>query len=346
MAALLAAPGAMTKLQYQPSGGALAERAAGAAFLQSRGIEAPEDTVLVTSGSQNALHGIMSTMFEPGDAVCTGAYVYPGLLSVARRYGVQTVAIESDGEGLIPGALKAACRSRRIKAVYVVPTNDNPTATTMQPARRRQLAEVAGEEDIEIIEDDAYGLLPAMPLPPIACSAPDRTWHIASLSKIVSPSLRVAYVRAPSARKAWRLAAELHETMIMAPPLNAALVTRWMHEGQLHRLIAEIREESIARQRLAREILRDADYGSHPEGYHLWLSLPAGTPSSILVDRLRPAGLSVVPSDIFAVAQKGPATALRVSIGGSISRERLARALRALDAILAHDASLPKAGII
>lgn len=343
---LLAAPNALTKLQYQPSGGALAERAAGAAFLKARGIDAPEDTVLVTSGGQSALHAIVATMFEPGDAVCTGAYVYPGFLAAARGHGIALVPVETDDEGLVPAALQAACRRRRIKAVYLVPTNDNPTASTMGAARRRELAEVAGREGLEIIEDDAYGLLPADPLEPIAAGAPDRTWHISSFSKIVSPSLRVAYVRAPSAPKAWRLAAELHGTAIMAPPLNAALVTRWVADEQLPRLIAEMREESIARQRLAREILGEAGYRCHPEGYHLWLPLPAGIAPSYLADTLRPTGLSVVPSDVFAVAPEQGETALRVSIGGSISRERLARALRMLDAILAHGGDLSKAGII
>lgn len=346
IAAFLASPAALAKLQYQPSGGAFAERAAAAAFLQARGIDAPEDLVLVTSGSQNALHGIVSTALEPGDAVCTGAHVYPGFLSVARRYGVQPVAIETDDEGLVPGALKAACRRRRIKAVYVVPTNDNPTASTMQAARRRALAEVASQEGLEIIEDDAYGLLPSVPLPPIACEAPERTWHISSFSKIVSPALRVAYVRVPSARKAWRLAADLHETAIMAPPLSAALVTRWTQDGQLPRLVAEIRDEAVARQRLARDILGGAGYSHHPEGYHFWLPLPAGTSPSYLVDTLRPVGLSVVPSDVFAVEPKQAAPALRVSIGGSLSRERLARALRMLDALLAHGPRLRKSGIV
>jgi DNA-binding transcriptional MocR family regulator len=335
IAALLAAPNALTKLQYQPSGGALAERAAGAAFLQARGIDAPEDRVLVTSGSQSALHGIVATMFEPGDAICTGAHVYPGFLALARRYGLELVAIESDEEGLVPAALQAACRRRRIKAVYVVPTNDNPTAATMALDRRRELAEVAGREGVEIIEDDAYGLLPVDPIAPIAALAADRIWHISSLSKIVSPALRVAYVRAPAVRKTWRLAGELHQTAIMAPPLNAALASRWVQDGQLERLVAEIRGEAVARQRLVREALGDLDYRCHPEGYHLWLPLPGGTLPAGLVDTLRPAGLSVVPSEIFAVEPERSTAALRVSIGGSISRERLARALRMLDAMLA-----------
>lgn len=338
-AALLNSPNILAKLQYQPSGGALAEQATGAAFLRTRGLDAPDDTVVVTSGSQNALNAIVSTTLQPGDAVCAGPYVYPGFLAVARRQGVELVPLAADGEGITPESLDRACRERQIKAVYVVPTNDNPTAATMSEERRREIARVATERGLEIIEDDAYGLLPEQPVSPLACFAPERTWHVLSFSKIVSPSLRLAYVRAPSARKAWRLAADLHETSIMAPPLNAALLTRWIQDGSLHRLISETREESISRQRLVRETLGDTEYSCHPEGYHLWLPLPGGTSASYLVNTLRPAGLSVVPSEAFAVDPLHAAPALRVSIGGSLSRERLARALRMLDSLLHHSSS-------
>jgi len=98
--------------------------------------------------------------------------------------------------------------------------------------------------------------------------------------------------------------------------------------------------------RLARDILGGVEYSRHPEGYHFWLPLPAGTSPSYLVDTLRPIGLSVVPSDVFAVEPKQAAPALRVSIGGSISRERLARALRMLDALLAHGSRFRKSGIV
>jgi DNA-binding transcriptional MocR family regulator len=333
-AALLASPDGVTKLQYQPSGGALADRAAGSALFASRGLDAPEDTVLLAAGAQNALHAILSTALQRGDAVCLGIHAYPGFIALARRYGIDLVPIEADAEGLLPDALAAAARLRRISGVYVVPTNDNPTTATMSEQRRRDLAAVALDRGIEIIEDDAYGMLPSDALPPIASFAPDLTWHVSSLTKVVSPALRVAYVRAPSARKAWRLAADVHETVIMAPPLNAALASRWIGNGTLQRLVGEVRNEAVERQNIAADILPDVRYSAHPEGYHLWLPVPPGISASHLVDSLRPAGLSVVQSDSFAVDPARSSPALRVSIGGNLSRDRLGRALKMLHMLL------------
>jgi DNA-binding transcriptional MocR family regulator len=258
----------------------------------------------------------------------------PGFIAVARRYGLALVPIETDAQGLLPEALAAAARRRKISGLYVVPTNDNPTTATLDEARRRALAAVARREGIAIVEDDAYGLLPAVPLPPLASFAPELSWHVAGLSKIVSPAMRVAYVRAPSAKQAWRLAADVHETAIMAPPLNAALATRWIGDGNLQRLVREIRGEAVARQRLAAEILREIPYAAHPEGYHLWLPVPEPISASHLVETLRPTGLSVVQSDAFATAPRSERPALRISIGGNLSRERLGRALAMLEMLL------------
>ncbi len=335
VAALLAQPHGLTALQYQPSGGAPADRAASAAALQQRGIDAPEDRVLITSGGQNALHAIVSATLSRGDTVCTGAFAYPGFLSIARRYGLTVAPVASDHEGLLPEALDRAAGAGA-RAVYVVPENDNPTTATMGSDRRRAIAAVAERHGLIVIEDDAYGQLAGSPLPSIATLAPDRTWHIASVSKIISPGLRIAWVLAPSTRQAWRLAADLHETAVMAPPLNAALVSLWLRDGSFAALVDEVRAEARARQALAAQILAEVPYASQPDGYHLWLPLGPDASAAEIVNALRPAGLSVAPADAFAVDASHVAPALRVSIGGGLSRDRLKRTLGLLDALIAQ----------
>lgn len=322
------------RLQYQPGGGAAADREAGASWLAERGIEASEDTVLLVSGGQTALHAIATAVLKPGEAVCTGAFVYPGWLSLARRSGLKIVDIESDEQGLDPAAVERACQMQGVRAIYVVPTNDNPTTVTTSQERREALVAVARRHNLKIIEDDAYGLLPATPLPPIAALAPERTWHVASLSKIISPALRVAYLRAPSVGEAWRLAAHVHDTTIMAPPLNAGLATCWLRDGSWSNLVAEVRAEAQARQVIAAAALPAGSYLAHPQGYHIWVPLPQGFAPAELAGALRPAGLSVVSGEAFAASSPQSSQAARISIGGGISRERLARALTLLEALL------------
>ncbi len=333
---ILSGPSASNRLQYQPTGGAPIDRQTGAAWLQSRGIDAHEDTVLVVSGAQTALHAIAHSVLEPGDAVCTARFVYPGWLAVARRRALSIVPIGSDDEGVLPDALDEACANQTIRAVYLVPTNDNPTATTMTAKRRQDIVDVARRHDIVVIEDDAYGLLPSDPLPPLASLAPERTWHITSLSKSISPSLRVAYLRAPTMRDAWRLSADVHETSIMAPPLNVATATKWLREDTWAELVDEVRRECVDRQKIVQQILPDGCYRAHPEGYHLWISLSGDIAPAEIVSALAPTGLLAVSGETFAADRTTPERGIRVSIGGGLSRDRLSRALLLLDTLLHH----------
>ncbi len=333
---ILSGPTAANRLQYQPSGGAPQDRRAGGDWLAERGIDADEDTVLVVSGAQTALHAIANSALQPGDAIATGPFVYPGWLSIARRLGLPIVPLEADAQGITPAALERACSEDAIQAIYLVPGNDNPTTATMGEARRREIAALARHFDLKVIEDDAYGRLSSVALPPLASLVPERTWHVASLSKIISPSLRVAYLRAPTLRDAWRLAADVHETTVMAPPLNVAVATKWLTSGAWAELVGEVRGECAARQAMVAEALPAGSYHADPEGYHLWIPLRDMAPAE-LVSALAPSGLSAVSSEAFAAdrsASENPG--VRVSIGGSLGRDRLPRALALLDALLHH----------
>lgn len=323
-AALLATAGA-SLLHYQPAGGAPQDRAAGARYLSALGLPASEDQVIVTAGGQNALHAILSAILAPGDAVACGSFVYPGVKALAERLGLNLLALPR----MDAAALSTLCREHAVRALYVVPTNDNPTTATLPADERKALAAAAERHDLQIIEDDAYGGLAAQPIAPVAAFAPNRTWHVASLSKLISPALRVAYVRAPSIAGALRLAGDVHETAVMAPPLNAALVTHWLAGRNFTRLIEAMRREANGRRTLALELLAGLQVHSQPEGYHLWLELPAGVIANDLAQAMRPTGMSVIAGDRFAVGQPAE-QAVRVSLGGLIDRGRLSRALRML----------------
>jgi DNA-binding transcriptional MocR family regulator len=313
---------AASSLQYQPAGGAREDRVCGAELLTRMGVPSVDDDVLITSGGQSALHAILNSAFEPGDAVACGTHVYPGFQAIAARLGLRLVALPR----MNAEALRRACAQEVIKALYLVPTNDNPTALTLAASDRKGLARVAEEHDVQIIEDDAYGALASAPIAPIASYVPQRTWYILSTSKIISPALRVAFVRAPSVAASLKIAAGLHETTIMAPPLNVAMVSAWITDDTFELLLGSMRLENAKRQLIAAELLADFDISAHPEGYHVWLSLPSRLTGRDVADFMRPTGLPVIPAERFNVGDAGPEAA-RISLGGAISIDRLRNAL-------------------
>ncbi|MGN6692276.1 MAG: PLP-dependent aminotransferase family protein [Sphingopyxis sp.] len=328
--ALLRAPGAGGRLHYTPAGGREADRAAGAAIVARLGLATSPDDVVVTAGAQNALHAIVDAALTAGDIVACRTHIYPGFRAVAKKAGLRLAPLAPFGAG----ALEALCRTTKVAALYVVPTNDNPTTATLDEQERAALAEVALRHGVQIIEDDAYGQLAETPVAPVSSFAPELGWYVASASKVISPALRVAHVRAPSPDRAMALAAAVHDANVMAPPLNAALVTRWLEDGSHDRLIAETRAEAKARLAIAAEILPEGSYAAHPCGYHLWTSLPAGVDEQQAAARLRGAGTMAIPARAFA-ADEGNADALRVSLGGAIDRPDLQRGLAVLKTVLA-----------
>jgi DNA-binding transcriptional MocR family regulator len=324
--ALLGAAGAGGRFHYTPAGGRAADRAAGAEIFGRLGLASDPDQVVVAAGAQNALHAIVDATLARGDRVACGTHVYPGFLALARRAGLRLAPLpQVDAD-----ALDALCRRERVQALYVVPTNDNPTTRTLDEAERAALAEVARRHGVRLIEDDAYGQLAETPIAPISRFAPELGWYVASLSKIISPALRVAHVRAPSVRDAFALAAAIHETSVMAPPLNAALATRWVEDGRYGRLIAETRTEAAARQKIAAEILPQACYAAHPCGYHLWVPLPGAADPAQVAGALRGVGMTAITADAFAAGEAG-GPALRVSLGGALGREAMVRGLTMLE---------------
>lgn len=324
--ALLRAEGAGGRLHYTPAGGRAADREAGAAIFARLGLASEPDQMIVAAGAQNALHAIVSATLRPGDVVACGAFVYSVFLLLARRFDLRLAPLASmDAE-----ALDALCRTTRVAALYLVPTNDNPTTRTLDVPERRALAETARRHGVRLIEDDAYGQLPDCPLAPVTSFAPELGFYVASVSKILSPALRVAHVRAPTVRDARALAADVHASTVMAPPLDTALVTRWIADGSYARLAAETRAEARARQAIAASVLPPGSYAAHECGYHLWVPLPAPLDRGQVAAALRAEGVTAIPSDMFA-AGDSEVSALRVSLGGAIDHAGLARGLTVLE---------------
>ncbi|MBP0495128.1 PLP-dependent aminotransferase family protein [Roseomonas indoligenes] len=334
----LLAEGAQDILTYRRGAGTEEERAAGALWLRPVLGAVNPGRVLVCPGAQPALLAVLGQLAGPGDVVLTDALTYPGIRAAAAQLGIRLAGVARDEGGMRPDAVEAACRTLRPKALYIIPTIHNPTTVTMPEERRRALAGTALRLDLPVLEDDAYGLLPGAPLPAIAALAPGITYHVATLSKVLSPALRMAYVVAPGGA-AERLGAALRAGVLMASPLLAGLATRWVQDGTAGTLLSAIRRECAARQRVARALLPRGSFDAHPEGLHLWLRLPPRWSRLDFTAHLRRQdGLAVVPSDAFAVEGAAP-DAVRLSLGAARGRDALRRAIRAVAAALEEEAA-------
>jgi DNA-binding transcriptional MocR family regulator len=322
-----------TLMAYRSGAGTAQDRAAGAAWCQPVVGPVGPGRVLVSPGAQPGMLAILGTLARPGDVVATEALTYPGIRALAAHLGLVLAPVETDAEGYVPSALDLICRTRAPRAIYCCPTMHNPTAVTMSVRRREAVAEIARRHAVAVIEDDAYGLLASERLPAIATFAPDHTFHVATTAKTLSPGLRTAYLVVPPGSHALRVMGALRASVMMASPLLTSLVTEWIREGVAGDILAGIRAEAVARQRMARAFLPAELSVAHPEGLHVWLTLPPHWASADFVTYVRHQGLALVAADAFHVPGGHPAmipNAVRVSLGVAASQERLNEALRAL----------------
>ena len=330
--------GFSTFLNYLRPGGSDDEREVAAAWLRRRVSEATAERVVIYPGSQAIIFNALLTLTSPGDVVLTEALTFPGIKAAAAKLGVRLVGVATDQDGVRPDALKDACRVNKPKAVYLVPTQHNPTTVTLGPARRNAIAEVIRKSGSLLIEDDTYGPLEPSVLP-IANLIPERTYLAASFSKCIAPGLRVAYLLVPDAAAERTMRGGLQATTQMPPPLMVALLTHWIRSGVADDIVKAIRNEAMGRQQLARRLLKDASFAARPSSHHLWLPLPSRQSGSELLSHLMRRGLAVVGEDAFAVDENAP-RGIRVSLGAARNRSELGQALQVLSSAMKTSATV------
>jgi DNA-binding transcriptional MocR family regulator len=314
-------------LRYQPFGGAPVDKEAAALWLARRGLVPPQERIFITPGAHPALLAILGTLAKPGETVLSENITYPGVRSIAAQLRLRLVGLPMDEAGMLPEAFATACEREKPKALYLNPTLQNPLTLTMPAARRAQIAAVAQRYRVPIIEDDAYGFIPASGPEPLASLAPDLTWHVGGLSKCIGAGLRLAYVVAPEdSRALWSFAGAMRSGNVMASPLTTALATRWIDDGTADALLDFLRSEATARQALVADLLPAGSYRADALSFNIWLPLPHGWTRSTFSAHMRASGLAVVASDAFTI--DGTAEeAVRVCLGGPLSRPQVQTAL-------------------
>jgi len=203
--ALSQEPGAA--LQYGATEGYGPLREQLAHFMSQKGVtELSSEQLIVTTGSQQALDLIGKTMISPGDKVIVEGPTFLATIQCFRLYGAELISAPVDGHGVDTDVLEKLIAEHRPKFVYVIPTFGNPTGALLNLERRKKLLELAVKYETLMVEDDPYGDLYFNDAPPpslLALSAQvpgSRDWlvHCGSLSKVLSPGLRVGWMIAPS----------------------------------------------------------------------------------------------------------------------------------------------------
>jgi len=325
-------------LRYQEVGGTVEDRAAGAGWLSDRLPDLTPDRVILVPGAQAALLAITTMLLSQDSVIAVERFTYPGLKAIATHMSRQLAPVEMDDFGIIPDSFAEVCRKQAPTLLYCTPTLQNPTTATLPLDRRHAIIEIAREHNVIILEDDAYGKLSNDPLPPIAALAPDITFHVAGLSKCLSPALRIAYVVPPSPRATSRLISTTRAMTSIASPVGAAIATSWITQGLANEALQAIRAETEARRTIAEELLAPLGLRSAMNAFHSWLPLPHGWTRGEFSTRLRNVGIGVVTSDAFAAST--PIEAVRLGFGPPADHAQFRVSIKAIADIVGESPDL------
>jgi GntR family transcriptional regulator/MocR family aminotransferase len=247
----------------------------------TRGVRCTADDIIVTAGSQGALHLVAETLLAPGDQVWMEDPGYDGAWGAVLAAGAQAVPVPVDGEGLDVATGLGLCPIARL--AIVTPSHQFPTGVTMSLARRMALLDWAATARAWIVEDDydsefRYSGRPLEALQ--ALDAAGRVLYVGTFSKTLFPALRIGFLVAPPVLRARLLSTRM---VIDAgqPPLEQMALADFIASGQyarhIHRMQVLYRERRDAlREALVHELGASVQVSAPQAGLHLvaWLHEP------------------------------------------------------------------------
>lgn len=151
------ADNALTGLVAPPGLPALRRRIAG--LMLARGVVCGPDDILVTSGDTVALELALEAIAPRGSTVAIETPTYYGILQTIERLGMRALPIRTHGKlGIDVDHLEEALKQKKVAAIFLNPTLQNPRGFIMPDETRARLSRVARAADVPIIEDDIFSI--------------------------------------------------------------------------------------------------------------------------------------------------------------------------------------------
>jgi 2-aminoadipate transaminase len=303
-------------LQYGPSEGLPAVREAIAAVMAAEDMAVDPEEVIVTTGGQQAIDLVTKALIDPGDVVIAEAPTYPGAVPTFCSYEADVIQIEMDDNGMSIDALEETLgrldrEHRRPKFIYTIPTFQNPAGVTMSLERRRRLVALARERELIVLEDNPYGLLryEGDPLPTLrslevpAGSTDDNDFVIyaGTMSKILSPGVRVGWLVAPRPLLT-KLILGKQSSDLCSSTMTQHFVAAYFAAADWRAYVDELRDVYHRRRDVILDALAEylpaAATWTHPQGgLFIWVTLPDYIDTTDLLARALAENVAFVPGE-------------------------------------------------
>lgn len=291
------------------------------------------DEVALTLGGQNGLSiALQCCLRGERPYVFCEELAYAGFRRAARLNRAEVAPVELDDQGMVPAALDAACRRYGGRIVCLTPEAQNPTAARMGLERRTAIVAVARAHDLQIIEDNCYSVS-GFDGPSLRALAPERVWHVTSLSKSISAGLRFGAVVCPTGLgEAARLAVQHSYFGLPRPVSDIAFAL--FRSGEAERLRERVQAVFSRRLELALNILGRHDMCWQRGLSFVWLPMPRGWRASTFAREAGAQGVLIRSADEYALTDGRAPNAVRIALAGATPEEEFVAALTKIATLL------------
>jgi DNA-binding transcriptional MocR family regulator len=262
--------------------------------------------ILVLAGSTQGIFLLTRALVEPGNFVAVQSPTYIGALQTFRDAGARVVGIPIGETGIDLEMTESVFARTRPKLLYLVPTFQNPTGTTMSLETRVELLKIAYRHGVPIVEDDPYSLLryEGEEIPSIkSLDTHGHVLYLSTFSKTLFPGFRIGWLAGPKP-VIERLVADKHRLDLFTGSVGQAVAAEFMSRGLLEAHLGRVRKEYRARQdAMERALRRHAPrlrFAPPEGGYFLWAKLPPGTTAKELLREALKKKVSFIHGDIFS----------------------------------------------
>lgn len=292
---------------YEEPKGYLPLREALSGYLRTIGIQASSSSILIVSGALQALQLISMGLLQRGSTVYLDQPSYLYSLHVFQSAGMKLTGVPMDNDGLLPEHIHMARGERGRAILYTNPCFHNPTGILMSKKRREEILAASENAQLPIIEDDIYRELWIDEIPPDPIKTIDKNGHvlyIGSLSKTLSPGLRIGWIVGPEP-VIERLSDIKMQTDYGSSSLSQRVAAEWFTSGEYQQHLQQVRSQLKVRRQLVMSLLETnlknvATWNMPKGGFFVWVKILPSLSMKLLYTKALTKGILLNLGSIYA----------------------------------------------
>lgn len=311
--------------------------------LQKDGIPHAHDSVVITTGAQQAIDLTCKSLVNDGEGIIVEEPSFIGALNAFRSYNAKLFGVGMSDDGIDVDKVEEILKKENIKLIYTIPTFQNPMGVTQSLKKRKKLLALAEKYDCYIIEDNPYGELRFTGESVPAIKSMDengRVIYVGSFSKTLSPGIRVGFVccheEIMDRIVVVKQVNDVHTTLMMQM-LTYEFITRYDFDEHIHKSCTLHGEKcAIMLSAIEKYFPGCVEYTRPEGGIFLWCTLPEGVDAKPIFEKAVERKVAFVPGSTCMVDLEAPCNAFRLNYS-TASNEDIEKGIKILGDLLKEE---------